>query len=373
MELKNDLEDLGILYRKYENKSISEAKTEAWFIRPFLKSLGYDSSNPELVDPQYPADPKDIKPGKVDYALLRNGSPIIFVEAKKLHESLDHHVTINQIKGYFHFVREVDFVILTNGNEYRFFTDMDHENMLDEEPFLVFRLSELDQETLEYLEQFSRRNFDSTKLRALAYKLSHGDKIYAFLKEQLLSPSDEFAGSVSKMLFGTTKRKIRDHVKKSLPDAFSRLINAKIQTPIMVTPGEEQDPVETRDPNSTEHPIIAEQSKEQDPFKIETKFTKLDYFRFQDEIVSGTWTDMFVYILSALCQRDRSRLISSFAAKKTTIVARDPKLIKRNCISIGNGLFTTTNNGTREKIRYLRTALTSFDMRDTLRVKLKEK
>ena len=60
MELKNDLENLGILYREYRNKSILEAKTEAWFIRPFLKSLGYDSRNPEQVDPQYLADPKDI-------------------------------------------------------------------------------------------------------------------------------------------------------------------------------------------------------------------------------------------------------------------------------------------------------------------------
>ncbi|MCY3595659.1 MAG: type I restriction endonuclease, partial [Bacteroidetes bacterium] len=124
MGLRNDLEGLSTRYEEYRNTSISEAKTEAFFVRPFLRSLGYESSNPELVDPQYLADPHDIKTGKVDYALLRNGEPIIFVEAKKLHQSLDTPETINQIKRYFNNVLEVDFVILTNGNEYRFFTDL---------------------------------------------------------------------------------------------------------------------------------------------------------------------------------------------------------------------------------------------------------
>ena len=373
MSLNNDIKELSTRYEKYRNEHISESDTESWFVRPFLRALGYDTSDPDMFSTQYPADPRDVKTGKVDFALLKNGKPVIFVEAKKLHQSLNQPKIINQIKRYFNNVRKVDFVILTNGNEYRFFTDLDHENMLDEEPFLVFTLSEVDQEVLQYLELFSHQKFDSTKIKDLAGRHSRREKIYAFLEEQFMSPSDEFAKALSKLIFGTAKLKVRDGVKKSLPHVFSKLINTKTSPPIIVTPGEEQGPVETSGTNGTEPPTTGTPSGEQDPFKIDTKFSKLEYFRFQDKIVHGTWTDMFVFILTALCQRNDARLISSFAAEKSIVITHDQKLIRRYCVSIGNGLFTSTNRTTRDKIKHLRTALTFFDMQDTLRVKLRDK
>ncbi|MCY3594702.1 MAG: hypothetical protein OXH01_05645 [Bacteroidetes bacterium] len=216
----------------------------------------------------------------------------------------------------------------------------------------------MDQVSLGYLEQFSRQKFNSTKLRALALKLSRGEKIYAFLKEQLTSPSDKFANFISKMIFDTTKRVIRDDVKKSLPSVFSRLIDTKTKPPIIVTPDDDEE----------QNPVVTP-SEEQDPFEISVTHTKLEYFRYQDKIVHGTWTDMFVHVFEILCKLDSPKLLSTFAGVKSFKITHDQKLIKRECKSIGNGLFIQTAYSTADKIQYLRTAFESFNMRDTLRVK----
>jgi len=355
MTLKDKLEKLRDLYfKRYENKSLDEAGTAAFFIGPFIQALGYQTSNPESVYHEYPADPHDTKTGKVDFALLQNGKPVIFVEAKKLCEPLDPH--FKQIRQYFTIAQEVNFAILTNGNEYRFYTDLVHKYLIDEKPFLIFKLNDengIDQKAVEYIENFSRHKFDPAKLKSLAHEVSCGNKIYTFLKKQVSSPSEEFAKFISKELFRTTKKDTRDGVQKAIPDAFSKLIKSGIESSIPPKP-----------------PLPPE---EQDIFGFDVtdlKNTKLDHFWFQGEVYpDGTWTTMFVFVLSKLSQIDSSKLKSAFANRKGFKIETDQTLIKHYCASIGNGLFISKCYDTPSKIQYLRIALTSFDMKKSLRIK----
>ena len=57
----------------------SEALTRYALIDPLLRELGWDTSNPDMVVPEYRSGA-----GSADYALLSNGSPAMMVEAKKL-------------------------------------------------------------------------------------------------------------------------------------------------------------------------------------------------------------------------------------------------------------------------------------------------
>lgn len=360
-ELKKKIDKLGGLFDAYQNENFSESNTELYFIHPFLKSLGYDTSNPELVHSQYLAVPDDIKTGKVDLALLQDGNPIIFVEGKKLNEPLDHH--FHQIRRYFAGCRRVDFVILTNGNEYRFYTDLDHKNMLDKEPFLKFKLKEVDEDLVVQLTQFTSQNYDSKKLRDQARKISRRGKIISFFKKQFSSPSEEFLRNVSKMIFSTTKIDYRNAVKETLPDILLSLRDVIPKLSPVVEPT----------PAVKPHPVTAKPNEEQDIFNIgDVTGKKLDYFRFQNKTITGkNWTDMYVHVFRHLAQENPSKLESVCRKNLGLRIEHDEGLIQRDPKSIGRGLFISTNYSSKAKVQHLQSALSSFNMKDSLLVKLK--
>ena len=64
----------------------NETRTRMALIDPLLKTLGWDTSDPAHVLPEY-----DVNGRKADYALLKDGNPLVLVEAKKLGESLTSH------------------------------------------------------------------------------------------------------------------------------------------------------------------------------------------------------------------------------------------------------------------------------------------
>ena len=66
----------------------SEMLTRYALIDPLLRELGWDTSDPDLVIPEYSSGS-----GRADYALLSNGTPVMMVEAKKLDELLQGAVT----------------------------------------------------------------------------------------------------------------------------------------------------------------------------------------------------------------------------------------------------------------------------------------
>lgn len=362
-ELKKKIDELASLFEKFQNENLSEGNTELFFILPFLKSLGYDTSNPEQISSQYPAVPGDSNTGRVDFALLQNGDPIIFVEGKKLNEHLDNHY--NQIRKYFNNCRKVDFVILTNGNEYRFYTDLDYENMLDKEPFLKFGLREVDKYLVEKLTQFTCQNFDTNKLRNQARKISRREKIISFFKKQFSSPTEKFLENISEMVFSATEIDYRNAVRETLPDVLLSLRDVKPKPPPVVGPDPKVDPP----------PVIVKPDKERDIFSIgDLTGKKLDYFRFQNEVIKAKyWKDMFLYVFRYLSQEDPSKLISIFNENRALKITRDENLIPRghNPKPIRNDLFISTNHSNNHKQRYLKIALSSFDMKDALWVKVK--
>lgn len=101
----------------YAGQSIGEQNTKAGLVSPILRALGWEIEDFGEVHLEYRRRPGD-KP--VDYALLINSTPRLFVEAKALGENLEDRKWANQIMGYA-VVAGVRWVVLTNGDEYRLY------------------------------------------------------------------------------------------------------------------------------------------------------------------------------------------------------------------------------------------------------------
>lgn len=134
IEKINQLKERAITLR--DNLQTEEATKNA-LVMPFLNALGYDVFNPLEVVPEYIADSRLKKDEKVDYAIMKDGAPIILLECKKVdNDKLDVKKHAGQLFKYFT-ASKAKFIILTNGIVYKFFSDIEEQNILDKEPFLL--------------------------------------------------------------------------------------------------------------------------------------------------------------------------------------------------------------------------------------------
>lgn len=85
----------------------SEAQTRYALINPFLRELGWDTADPNMVIPEYKSGH-----GSADYALRQDGKTVMIVEAKKLGTSLADVVV--QALGYCQ-IEGVNHLALTDG------------------------------------------------------------------------------------------------------------------------------------------------------------------------------------------------------------------------------------------------------------------
>lgn len=103
--------------RRYQDRGIGEQNTKASLIEPLLEALGWDIRDLDEVHREYKGTRKD-KP--VDFALKLLRKPRLFIEAKGLGETLADRKWIAQVLGYAT-VAGVEWCVLTDGNEYRFY------------------------------------------------------------------------------------------------------------------------------------------------------------------------------------------------------------------------------------------------------------
>ena len=138
MELHTQLKSLATKVDKLKDQITNEESTKHAFVLPFINILGYDAFNPMEVVPEFTADIGMKKGEKVDYAIYQNGEPILIVECKHWTSSLDVHNSA-QLFRYFH-VTKTRFALLTNGITYKFYTDLEDANKMDEKPFFLSHL-----------------------------------------------------------------------------------------------------------------------------------------------------------------------------------------------------------------------------------------
>lgn len=167
----------------------TEEATKTSIIMPFFQILGYDVFNPSEFTPEYTADVGIKKGEKVDYAILNNKVPVILIECKSINEELTKHDS--QLFRYFG-TTSAKFAILTNGIVYRFYTDLDEPNKMDEKPFLEINMLDLKDAQIPELKKFHKENFDLTQIIDTASELKYMGLMRNVIRDEFTNPTDEF-------------------------------------------------------------------------------------------------------------------------------------------------------------------------------------
>lgn len=237
----------------------TEEATKTALIMPFFSMLGYDVFNPQEFVPEFTADVGIKKGEKVDYAIMKDGEPVILVECKAITENLDRHDS--QLFRYFG-TTSAKFAILTNGQYYRFYTDLDNQNKMDESPFLTINILDIRDNQVPELKKFCKSVFDVDSIFSTASELKYVHEFKNVFMQQLSEPSDDFIrfflqGCYSGAKTQNVLEKFRPVLCKALNDYISETMNDKIKTALGGSGGnvlvQDSKPVEstTDNPDST--------------------------------------------------------------------------------------------------------------------------
>ena len=199
MDFKTQIKLLGERFLALKDQVLTEEATKNAFIMPFIKELGYDVFNPNEVTPELVAD-IGLKQGeKIDYAIIQNGEPIILIECKHHAAALNIH-NASQLFRYFH-TTKAKFSILTNGFEYRFYTDLVEKNKMDEKPFFVFNITDIKDNQIEELKKFHKGQFDFQNIVNTANELKIMNELKVLINSELTEPSPEFVKHFAKQAY----------------------------------------------------------------------------------------------------------------------------------------------------------------------------
>jgi len=228
MDLIDQLRVLGSRIANTKAKIQTEEATKNAMVMPFIQALGYNVFDPLEVTPELVADVGTKKGEKVDYAILREGKPIMLFECKKSGGDL----SINhagQLFRYFH-VTEARFGVLTNGLVYRFFTDLEQPNKMDEKPFFEFNILDFKERDVEELKKFAKSAFDIETILTTANDLKYTRAIQTKLAELVTNPSEDFVRLLSADLLGSKRftPAVRDQFTTISKRAFEQFIGERI-------------------------------------------------------------------------------------------------------------------------------------------------
>lgn len=228
MEFKEELQQLSIQIAERRIHVTNEEMTKQSLILPFIQVLGFDIYNPLEVRPEYTADFGKKKGEKVDYAIFKDSIPMMFFEAKSVKEKLPNHDA--QLCRYFNSTKDVGLGVITNGIEYRFFTDIDDTNIMDEKPFLTVNITKLKESDFENLAKFRKNSFNKESLTKCAEDLTYTSTLDENIKELFKNPSDEFIRFLIKdfqfhRITSSIVEKFKPIVKQSISNAVLIMVS----------------------------------------------------------------------------------------------------------------------------------------------------
>jgi len=210
---------------------LTEEATKNALVMPIFSLLGFDVFNPEEFVPEFTADVGIKKGERVDYAIKIEGQPVMLVEVKPATEKLDKHDS--QLFRYFA-VSKAKFAILTNGINYKFYTDLDEHNKMDLRPFLDINLLELKDSQINEFMKFHKSKFDVNYIFSSAEELKYTTEIKQVLAQQLETPTESFITFILSEIYQGRKTqtvvdKFTPIIKKAYAQFINEMMNEKIK------------------------------------------------------------------------------------------------------------------------------------------------
>lgn len=257
MDFKDSILQLVDRISKLKENIATEEATKNAFIMPMIAALGYDVFNPLEVVPELDCDLVKKKGEKIDYAIMKDGVPILLIECKHWNQDLNLHDT--QLQKYF-VASNARFGVLTNGIEYRFYTDLDKPNIMDERPFLVVKMDDISDSEIEQVKKFHKSYYNAEDILSTAQELKYITEIKAILANEFNSPSKEFVKYIIRPIYsGQIKENVLDLftpiVKKSIAAIIKERIAEKLNIAIQTN---EETPSQNAVPATEEQETLPE-------------------------------------------------------------------------------------------------------------------
>lgn len=205
----------------------TEEATKNALVMPFIRALGYDVFNPLEVVPEFTADFANRKGEKVDYAIKRNDALVMLFECKKAGAPLstDH---AGQLFRYFH-MTSARIGVLTNGIEYRFFSDLEEENKMDKRPFLELSLLSYNEQHIDELKRLRKSSFDLEDMLEAAHDLKYRKALRGYLDQQWQRPEDDFVHFMAKQVYdGRVTQGVRDQFREIVRKSLHQFVHDKV-------------------------------------------------------------------------------------------------------------------------------------------------
>lgn len=206
----------------------TEEATKNAFVMPFISLvLGYDVFNPNEVVPEFTADVGIKKGEKIDYAIVKDDNVQILIECKNIGAPLD----INHASQLFRYfaVAHARIAVLTNGDEYQFFTDLDAPNKMDEKPFLVMAVSDLDSTVIPELKKLTKDAFDLDSIINAAEELKYVGELKRILAAQFAHPDADWIRFLTARVYeGPITQRVRDQFSGLVEKATEQFLNDRV-------------------------------------------------------------------------------------------------------------------------------------------------
>lgn len=273
MAFEDALQDLADKVRDFAPSLTTEEATKTAVIMPFIsRVLGYDVFNPQEVVPEYVADLGLKRGEKVDFAILRDGQVQMLIEAKRIGDSLnlDH---AGQLVRYFH-TSNARIGVLTNGQYWHFFTDLDRTNIMDERPFLRLDLLNIDPYLLPELKKLTKDVFDLESVIVAAEELKYVGGLKRALADQFERPSDELVRLLAIQVYDKSfTAKVREQfsrlTSKAMAQFISERVNDRLKSALDRSGGPASEPAEVEEPaTDSDHPLTETTEEEREGFQI---------------------------------------------------------------------------------------------------------
>ena len=176
--------------RNLAPKCTNEEQTKVSLINPYLEILGYDVRDPDICRFEFTADIGKSNE-KVDYAIMRDGKPAIFIEAKSASRqfSAQDRVPV-QLQRYF-MSEEAEFAVFTNGVVWNWYSS--HGNRkLEETPFKTHNVCHPEPADMDWLWSVSGYVPDSRRAAEQADAERMRTAFREWIRDIRRSPSDDF-------------------------------------------------------------------------------------------------------------------------------------------------------------------------------------
>lgn len=230
MDFKDSVLQIAERIEKLRENITTEEATKNAFIMPLIAALGYDVFNPLEVVPELDCDLVKKKGEKIDYAIMADGNPILLIECKHWNQNLNLHDT--QLQKYF-VASNARFGVLTNGIEWRFYTDLDKPNIMDDKPFLILNMIDLSEGEIEELKKFHKSYYDEGNILSSAQGLKYTSELRKIISSEFNAPSPDFVKSFAKQVYdGQVNQKVIEQftpmIKKAIADIMNEIISDRL-------------------------------------------------------------------------------------------------------------------------------------------------